>query len=446
MSNLGRRDFLKKAGLGVSSAMFVPGIIRSSAHMQDHIRLAHIGVGAHGSGELKNYFLPFGFTRSVAVSDVWKNRRKDTRKLIRAYYKDNQISSPKCRDYLDFEELLERKDIDAVVINSPDHWHTPMAIKAARAGKHIWLAKPLGLSYPHYKVLEKEIAAHDVRFHYGTQQRAQKHMQAGIDMIREGKIGEIEHVEIWCPGLNPVPNPVCIEEKPPRGFDFDRWTGPAPLNPYCPDRATNNSSWFQWDYSIGFLAGWGAHPLDVLVWALKDQVKGSYSCNGTGTFWDSTAGMYNNIMSWDVQYEFDSGLKMHFFSHDIAEQKDLLKNPLRDDKNGTTFFGSKGTISLSRGKAISDVPELHRKLQDIPNSGAPDMAQMFVDAIKGGKSKETCPLEDAIISDGLSHLANIAIRRGRKVSWNPMTGSIPDDPEAMKLFTREYRAPYGVGG
>ena len=440
---IGRREFLKKTAVGVGAAIVAPTILPScEVDRDDHLRLAHIGVGSRGMNELNNYFLPLESARSVATCDVWKDRREKAKDLITDYYKENSIKAPDVKTYLDFEEILERDDIDAVVINTPDHWHVPASIKAARAGKHVYVAKPLGLSYPNYKILEKEMAANNVHFHYGSQQRAQQHMKVGIDMIKEGKIGEIERVEVWCPGKNPVENPTCSEVAPPRDFDFDRWTGPAPLNHYCPDRVTNNSSWFQYDYSIGFLAGWGAHPLDIMVWALKDKVNGVYSCEGTGKFWGED-GIYDNIFSWDLNYKYQSGLEVHFVSLDVAEQQGMLEDPEREDGNGTTFYGSKGYISLSRGEAQSDIPELNQKLKETPMSGANKMGQMFVDII-AGKIEETCPLDDAIISDTISHMGDIAIRSNRKVTWNPQHGEVVDDPEANSLYIRKMRPPYTV--
>ena len=442
---IGRRDFLKKTAVGVGGTILAPTILPSYVdRYDDHIRIAHIGVGSHGTWVLTRWFLPVEAARQVATCDVWRDRREDRKELVTNYYKENNIKAPDVKAYLDFEEILERDDIDAVAINTPDHWHVPASIKAARAGKHVYLAKPLGLSYPHFKILEKEMAANDVRFHYGTQGRALEHFQLGVSMIKEGKIGEIERVEVWCPGINPVPNPICNEVPPPADFDYDRWLGPAPLNHYCPDRVTNNSSWFQWDYSIGFLAGWGAHPLDVIVWAIKDKVKGVYSCEGTGKFW-SDAGIYNNIRTWDLNYKWESGLELHFVSTDVAEQWDgMLHHPKREGDHGTTFFGSKGYINLTRGRpAKSNIPELNRKLQETPTSGANRMGQMFVDAITG-KTKETCPLDEAIISDTMSHMGNMAIRRNRKITWDPQQETVIDDPEAMNLFIRKMRWPYTV--
>jgi predicted dehydrogenase len=442
--NLTRRRFLRNASIGSAGVIIAPTILKSctnSALPSNRIHIAHIGVGSQGQGELKNYFVPLETSCQVATCDPFQQRRDASAFYINSENKKRGRNAPKCESYLHFEEILERDDIDGVHITTPDHWHVPLAIHAARAGKHIMLAKPLGLSYSNFKILEKEVAANDVRFHYGTQQRAQEHMQAGIAMIKDGVIGEIDRIEVWAPGFNAVESPVCNEVPVPKDFDFDKWTGPAPLNSYCPDRVTNNSSWFQYDYSIGFLGGWGAHPLDIMIWGLKEQLSGRYTCEGTGEFW-KPGGMYDNIRGWDLNCEYESGIKLHFFSTDIAEKNDLLHYRETKEGNGTTFYGNKGWISISRNSVESNIPEIHKKLNELkkdPNS----FGQMFVDIIKGN-IQETNPLDEAILSDCVSHMGDIAIRTGRKITWDPQAGKVLDDPEAQSWFVREMRNPYTV--
>jgi predicted dehydrogenase len=450
-STISRRSFVKKSVISAAGITLLPAILPSckgKSSPSDRVTIAHIGVGDRGTAELIYYLLPVRSALNIAVCDVHKDRRDNAAGLINKFYKDNNDTAPQCLPYLDFEEILARKDIDAVHITTPDHWHVPAAIKAARAGKHIMLAKPLGLSYPEYQILAKELAASNVRFHYGTQQRTSDHMKLGYNLIREGAIGEIERIEVWAPGKNPVESPVCNEVPVPPDFDFDRWTGPAPLRPYCPDRVTNNSSWFNYDYSIGFLGGWGAHPLDILVWILKDKVSGSYTCEGTGQFW-APGGLYNNILSWDVKCKYANGPELHFVSDDVA-QRGMLSYRTIKESNGTTFYGSQGWISLSRSSAQSDVPEINQKLNNFPknkdgwiNSENNKMGQVFVDIIKG-TSKELCPLDEAIISDTISHMGDITIRTGRQITWDPVKGEVVGDPEANKLFVREMRSPYLV--
>ncbi len=447
--SLNRRDFIKKSATGMGGVLLAPTILPSSVKWKganDRVLIGHIGVGQRGTNELKNYFLKLDASRSVAVCDVFRQRMESGVELIQSHYKANGISAPQCNPYLDYEEVLMRDEIDAVHITTSDHWHVLGAIKAARAGKHIMLAKPLGLSYPNYLILQNELKKNNVHFHYGTQQRSMKHMELGIDLIKEGKIGEIEHVDVWAPGKNPVNSPICKEVPVPEDFDFERWSGPAPLNSYCPDRVTNNSSWFQYDYSIGFLAGWGAHPLDVLVWGIKDKVNGTYSAKGTGMFW-SEGGMYDNIFSWDVDYSYKNGLGVHFLSTDRAE-KEMLNHRTMKESNGTTFYGTKGWISISRSSAESDIPKLNKKLNDFPKTDTGQiiseentMGQMFLDVARGIR-EETCPLEDAIISDTISHMGDIAIRSKREVTWDPNRGRVLEDVAANNLYIREMREPY----
>jgi predicted dehydrogenase len=446
---ISRRNFVSTSAKGAIGAALAPLIISSckgGKSPSDRITIGHIGVGDRGTSELEYYLLPVRNALNLAVCDVYKSRRESAAEKINKFYSDNGEKLPGCATYLDFEELLERKDIDAVHITTPDHWHVPAAIKAARAGKHIMLAKPLGLSYPEYQLLAKELKANNVKFHYGTQQRTFDHMKLAYNLIREGAIGEIEKAEVWAPGINPVENPMCNEVPVPPDFDFDRWTGPAPLRTYCPERVTNNGSWFQNDFSIGFLGGWGAHPLDVLVWILKDRVSGSYTAQGTGEFW-SGGGIYNNIRSWDVNCKYDNGLELHFTSDDIA-QKGMLDYREIKETNGTTFFGSKGWISISRSSVQSNIPELNKKLNDFQKtedgwikSENNKMGQAFVDVVSG-KTPELCPLDEAIISDTISHMGDICIRTNRTVTWDPVKGEVKDDPEANKLFIREQRKPY----
>ena len=448
-AGISRRDFVHRSVKGVIGAAILPTVLGSCSNWKganDRVVVGHIGVGSRGTDELMSYFLPLREAMNIAVCDTFKSRRENVASKINQFYNENNFTEKKCSTYLDMDELLARKDIDVVHITTCDHWHVLAAIKAARAGKHIMLAKPLGLSYPQNLVLAEELKKHNVKFHYGTQQRTVEHMKLGYDLIREGAIGEIGRVDVWAPGKNDVPVPVCNEVPVPPDFDFERWSGPAPLRPYCPDRVTNNSSWFNNDYSIGFLAGWGAHPLDILVWILKDKVSTNYSCEGTGQYWPA-GGFYNNILSWDVKCKCQSGLELHFVSTDVAS-KGMLDHRIRKEGDGTTFYGTKGWISLSRSSAQSDIPEINQKLNKFPkheNGGIKGenntMGRRFL-SVARGKEAELCPLDEAIISDTISHMGDIAIRTGRKVTWDPKLGQVVGDLEANKLYIREMRPPY----
>jgi predicted dehydrogenase len=448
---ISRRHFVRSSATGLIGATLLPTVLTSCSNHKganDRMVIGHIGVGSRGTDELMNYFVPLREALNIAVCDTFKDRRESAAQRINAFYKENQFTNEVCKPYPEMDELLARKDIDAVHITTPDHWHVLAAIKAARAGKHIMLAKPLGLSYPQNLILAKELKNNDVRFHYGTQQRSFEHMQLGFNLIRDGAIGEIERADVWAPSKFPVTTPQCTEVPVPEGFDFERWTGPAPMRPYCPERVTNVGSWFTNDYSIGFLGGWGAHPLDILVWILKDKVKGGYSCEGSGEFWPK-GGLYDNVLTWDIKYRYQNGFELHFVSIENAS-KEMLEQRKVKEGNGTTFYGTKGWISLSRSSAESNIPEIDAKLNNFPKNdkGAlksenNTMGKRFISVIRKNEP-ELCPLDEAILSDTISHMGDITIRTGRKVIWDPMKGEVVGDPEATKLYTREMRAPYNI--
>ena len=160
--------------------------------------------------------------------------------------------------------------------------------------------------------------------------------------------------------------------------------------------------------------------------------------------------MYNNILSWDLNYEYDSGVKLHFMSNDIDEKVNVWNYLKLKDNNNTPFFGTKGWIAVGRNSAESNIPELNEKLNAFPKNDQGwikedgwKMGQMYVDVVKG-TTKETCPLDEAIMSDCLSHMGDIAIRTGRKITWNPVVGEVIGDPDANKIFRRENRSPYNI--
>ncbi|WP_066632440.1 Gfo/Idh/MocA family oxidoreductase [Labilibacter marinus] len=449
MKNLSRRSFLKKSAVVAGGAMVAPTIISSCVKgANDKILIGHIGVGNMGSVALRNWFMPIPDALNVATCDPFKDRRVGRAQWIDRTYKEKEIAAPQAKAYRDFEELLERKDIDAVQIHTPDHWHVPIAIKAARAGKHIMVAKPLGLSYENYKILEKECKDNDVKFHYGTQQRSMAHLKLANQFIKEGRIGEIHKVDAWCAGRGGK-SPEFLAAPVPEGLDYDLWTGPAKLLPYCADRVTPQGAWFQYNYALGFIAGWGAHPLDQMVWAIKDQVKGRYTCDGKGTIYDG--GLYDTVKSWDLNIEYESGLKLHFVSADVAGKNGMKSERKVEDGNGTTFHGSKGWVSIGRNSAESNIPELQKAFDQFSENGktarikqsGSSIGQDFVDVIRG-KMPETCPLDEAIMSDTISHMGNIAIRTESKITWNPQTGIVSGASNANEMFNRDMRSPYTV--
>ena len=439
--HVGRRDFLKKTACATAGTLIMPTIISScSKGANGRIQMAHVGVGDRGASTTKGYFLPVPDSRSLAVSDAFKNRREDLSKQISAYYKEKYQEEITCTPYLDFQEILERTDIDAVHISSGDQWHLPIAIKAARAGKHIYLEKPLGLNLGQMVELEKTMKEKDLVFQYGTQQRSLVHVRKGIEMIKAGEIGQIKNIDIWAPPADGTPNGSVISKEPPSNLDYDRWLGPAPVKPYCEARVANTGLWNIYDYALGFIAGWGAHPLDVAVWGAKKQMTDVFTITGSGSIFPNNP-LFDTINFWDLRLEYNNGLAIHFVSTNYADE--MMVN--LKDNNGTTFYGTKGWISLGRGAAASDIPKLHNELNAEVYGENNSHGLNFIKSLKG-EIEPFDPLDEAILSDCISHMGNILIRSGKdKIVWDAVNRNIVNYPELKTLyFQRESRAPYSI--
>lgn len=436
-----RRDFLKKTAFAAAGTIMVPTILSScSKGANSRIQVAHIGVGVRGTATTKGYFLNIPDSRSIATCDAFTNRREDLAKHISAVYKEKYGEEIACTPYLDFHEILERPDIDAVHISTGDHWHLPIAIKAAKASKHIYLEKPLGLNFDQMIELEKIIKEKNLIFQYGTQQRSLVHVKKGIEMIKAGEIGEITKIDIWAPPADAAPKGSVISEEPPANLHYDRWLGPAPVKPYCEARVANTGTWNIYDYALGFIAGWGAHPLDVAVYGAKKQMTDTFTITGTGSIFPNNP-LFDTINFWDLNLEYKNGLQIHFVSTNHADE--MMKNLNSGD--GTTFYGSKGWISLGRGAAASDIPKLHQEL-NVEVFGENNRHGLnFIQSLKG-EIEPFNPLDEAILSDCISHMGNILIRSGKdKIVWDAINREIVNYPELKALyFQRESRAPYNV--
>jgi hypothetical protein len=439
-----RRDFLKKTVTTAAGAALFPMILPAASKWRganDKINVLHIGVGSRGYNTIRNYFFKSNDLRSVAVCDVFKSRREKAAAMVNTYYKDLG-TSVNCKAYLDFEEALERSDIDAVHIATGDYWHVPMSYKSVAAGKHIYVEKPLGLSLENYIKLEEIIKKQGVKFHYGTQQRSQVHMQMGIEMIRSGRIGDIERLDIWAPKTKQVPESTEIKS-PPADLDYDRWLGPAPKKPYCEARVANTGTFHIYDYGLGFISVWGAHPLDIAVWGMKEQMAEPGTFAGKGSFFDPSS-IFNTVYDWDVDIQYSNGLKVRYFSDNLGYDQlaEYLKEP---EGNGTTFFGAKGWISLGRNHAISNIPEIQKELSTYMENDTSNLHAVNFAKIVKGEQPELCPLDDAIISDSISHMGDIAIRTGDALEWDVKKKQITNHPEYIKeYFYRKARKGYGI--
>ncbi len=423
-AGVSRRAFLKRAAAGAAGIAAAPTIVPSSVFGADapseRVRVGHIGVGGRG-GSLLRGFLGVKGGESVAVADCFASRRRRAVGWI-----DGRYGKKGAKAYADFRELLARDDIDAVVVATPDHWHVPIAIAAAKAGKGMYVEKPLGVCMSWNFACREAVQRYGVAFQYGTQQRSSGHFRRACELVLNGRIGEIKTVEVHAPagrgGGSTDPIPV------PEDLDYDTWLGPAPVTPYTKDRCTALGTYHHYDNAIGFIAGWGAHPLDIAVWGwdLEDAVP--VEIEGTGTIPEE--GLYNTITRWDVRGRYANGVAFKFI----------------DGGDLTIFHGTKGTVQVGRDprKFQTDPPSLkseriggdERRLQVSRHHG-----QDFIDAVRGG-TQPVSNIVDAVRSDTISHLGDIAIRTGRKITWDPKAEKIVGDPAATQMMHRSLRSPW----
>jgi predicted dehydrogenase len=410
--NLTRRGFLQGAG----SAAAFPYVITTSAlgnatkaAASERVTLGHIGVGGQGT-YLFNHFQELEGCQSVACADAHKSRR------------DARAADCGGKAYADFREILARDDVDAVVVATPDHWHVPIAIMAGRAGKDCYVEKPLGICAEQDLLCRKVFQEHHRVFQYGTQQRSLVHCRLGCELVRNGRIGKIQELEVFAP--NGGSGGSTQEAPVPPGFDYESWLGPAPAKPYTADRCHPQGTYWIYDHSIGYLGGWGAHPLDILVWGCDADIAGPWSVEGTGKVPET--GLYDTVYDWNMKFTLAGGVTMTF----------------RPGNDSTKFIGSEGWVRVWReGWDAKPKSLLKEPAGSVHLLKSENHYQNFVDAVKQ-RSATVSPLADAVRSDLISHMCDIAVRLDRKITWDPKQEAVVGDSEAARMPHRPMRSPW----
>ncbi|MGD0091369.1 MAG: Gfo/Idh/MocA family oxidoreductase [Planctomycetota bacterium] len=421
-NSLSRRSFCK-GSLAVGAALGLPAIVPSSVFgagaPSNRVTTAHIGVGGRGGGLLEED-AGHANVQVLGICDCYRDRREGNTAKLNKRYGGNV-----CEPYRDLREMLAREDIDAVVIATPDHWHVPAAIMAVRSGKDVYVEKPLGLSMEQDIAMRQAVQHYGRIFQYGTQQRSIPHVRFGCELVLNGRVGTLHSVDVVAPGGSGggsvLPIPV------PEGFDYDMWLGPAPWRPYTKDRCTSGGSWFVSDNCLGFIGGWGAHPLDVMVWGLGDQPDAvPVEYEGKGVF--PTEGLYDCCTTWDVRGKFANGMDFHFTSGG-----DL-----------TVFSGDKGKVFISRGGLRTEPPALMREKigpGEIHLTESRHHMTNFLECVRT-RRKAVAPVEAAVLSDTVTQLSLIAALTGRKIKWDNKKETISDDAGASQLLSRAMRSPW----
>lgn len=435
-----RRGFLKGMVLAGGAAVAAPYVLTSTALGQggrlpasERVVLGYIGTGPRGMMNLREQ-LGSPKAQLVAVCDVWENRRDQAKQTV-----DQRYGNSDCKSYGDFRELLARPDIDAVGIASPDHWHVPMTIAAVSAGKDVSVEKPLGISIAEDIACRQAVKRHGAVVQYGAESRSWGLCAFGAELVRNGRIGKVLEIRVKSPnspaGGSAVPRPIPAE------LDYDMWLGPAPWRPYtgCPDSGRN--WWHVRDYALGFMAGWGAHPLDLLVSAFDTHLQGNMEIEGTGVI--PASGQNDVVTDWDASIRFASGVKMTFRAAGIAQEEDPRLAHLA---NYAHIIGTDGWVAISYLGLITEPDSLRTTVigpNDVHMPRSPGHEANFIDCVLSRKTP-VCPIDDAVRSDGLSQLTDIAVRTRRKITWDPIAERIIGDADASRMMNRTMRDPWRV--
>jgi myo-inositol 2-dehydrogenase / D-chiro-inositol 1-dehydrogenase len=420
---LTRRKFLTNTALAAGSAIVLPTIIPSCAFgANDKINLGMIGTGDHGITWNLAAYLKLDNCRVIAACDVDSERAQKAKTMIDSRYKNQD-----CKMFSDFRELLLRKDIDAVQISTPDHWHVPISVLAIQAGKDVCCEKPTH-TIEQGRILCNVVAKHDRIYQTSLEDRSLFPYHRMAELARNGRIGKIQKIVCGLPGAYSFRYQAndFTEQAPPKGFDYNMWLGPAPEAPYCPGRCHWNFRWI-FDYSAGSIADWGAHIIDTAQRALGTEKSGPVTCKGTGVFGTD---LYNTAHTYHLTYEYENGTIM-----DVHSEKVEIRI---EGTDGWLYVnGWNGTMEASSDEILKSVigpDEIHLSTD----------ASEHANFLKCIKTREETyhPVEDVHRNSTIEHIGNIAMILGRKVNWDVQKEEFVNDPEANAMRSRPERDPW----
>jgi predicted dehydrogenase len=420
---LSRRHFLATGASTLAIPMILP---RSVFGANEAIVTGHIGVGNQGTPNLRA-FMKQG-TKPAAVCEVDRNRLAEAVKLA-----EGGKGQGKTEAFTDYRKLLDRKDIDAVVITTPDHWHALCTIHACEAGKDVYCEKPLTLTIAEGRKMV-DVARKTKRIvQTGSQQRSEYggKFRIASELVRSGKIGKIQTVLVGIPAVN-FKGEAVPDSDPPPELDYDLWLGPAPKKPYNEKHVHYNFRFF-WDYSGGQMTNFGAHDVDITQWALGMDNSGPTSAEVVGIGFDPEKRFEVPVIG-RINYLYDNGVKL------------IVGQNQKDIPGGCTFIGTEGTIHVDRKKMTSTPEEIVKNgisAGDVHLYESPNHHQNFLDCMKSRKLP-ICDVEIGHRSATVCHIGNIAIRLGRKVRWDPSAEKFVGDDQAEAMASRPYRSPWSI--
>ena len=457
-SSITRRTFLKgasaAAGLAVAAPTLVPGSALGAeqrAAASERITVGMIGVGRQAYVvNLGRQFLKMPDVEIVAVCDADRWRMSQGKKLVEESYGKQKPSGQYagCDTYKDFNELLARDDVDAVMISTPDHWHTPMTVAAAEAGKHVSLEKPITRTVAEGQAIIRAIRKHNRVFRMDSEMRSLGQFHRMAELVRNGRLGKIKAIRVGVPAGDNVDCPPTPEMPVPEDLDYELWQGPAPRAPYTVNRVHSpkefgRPGWMRvLYYCDGMITNWGTHFCDIAQWCNDTERAGPVEIEGQGV-WPPSDQLWNVLKTFELTYRFADGTPLYYEN----TRNEAVSGALGPCSAYLKFEGSEGWIYA----AFGGPQELRFKSEPaslLESKIGPDEIhfplksdkQDFIDAVKtGGRT-----LEDEEVghrTTSLCHLGHIAIHLGEKLKWDPDAERFIQNDAANRYLDKPIHAP-----
>jgi predicted dehydrogenase len=450
-SKLNRRRFLKGGAALAASAAFpdiVPASVLGENAPSNRIHVGAVGVGRISRGHDMPGMWKYDDARIVAVCDLDAGRLQDGKRLVDDIYaKKTGKPYSATRIFSDYKELLADKDIDAVVISTPDHQHAILAVDAVHAGKDVYLQKPASLTIAEGRAMADAVKKSGRILQIGSQQRSWKQFRRACELVRNGRIGTLKHVEIGLPGDpaggDPTPMPV------PAGFNYDAWLGSTPVAPYTLDRVMpqkgyDRPGWLRCEqFGAGMITGWGAHHVDTAHWGMDTEFSGPVEVWGAAEFpkhglWNvhgafKTHAIYKNGVTMDISGEFPNGIKFYGSEGWIFVCRDEQASP-------TAAAGERAQVQplvAGNPKVLESVigpNEVHLYYSE-------DQHRNWLDCIRS-RQQPIAPAEVGHRACSTCLIHHIAMKTGLRLHWDPEKEQFINDPDANSYLSRPQRAPY----
>jgi predicted dehydrogenase len=434
-----RRNFLQQTTALAGGALILPSLgmrpwgASKTVSAADKINIGAIGINGMGWADLRAALKQPG-VNVVALCDVDKNvldkRMKDLAEM--------QVDTSAIKTYGDYRKLLERKDIDAVIIGTPDHWHALIMIEACQAGKDVYVEKPVGNSIGECRAMIAAQQKYNRVVQVGQWQRSQQHFRDAVDFVYTGQLGNIRTVKVWCYQGWMKPGPVVPDSDPPAGVDYAMWLGPAQTRPFNSSRFHFNFRWF-WDYAGGLMTDWGVHLLDYGLLGMKAESPKTIAALG-GNF--AYPDLYEETPdTLTTLYEFDKFNLV--WDHAMG-----IDNGSYGRDHGIAYIGNNGTLVLSRqGWEVIEEKQGKNKVSKpfagVVDNGLENHMANFISVVRSRKMEELrCSVREASHVATVAQMGNISLRSGERLSWDREGGKFTDGKVNKKYLMKEYHNGY----